>query len=117
MVEEARTASLIGKKPGASFKPSRPSARSSWTVSRKPSRKEAMEAKLSRQSVGLPASRATRKSPRKSGAIGNQLIIGQRGAALRIGTTGSLGDGFKETSIFVTWPYSSRHDRIRALAS
>src|SRR5258707_14509396 len=99
MVEEARTASLMGKKPGASFTPSRPSARSSWTVSRKPSRKEAREAKRSRHSVGLGVSRAARKSLRKSGAIGNQVIMGQRGAALRIGTTGSVGDGSKEASI------------------
>src|SRR6266436_3033182 len=102
MVEEARMASLIGKKPGASFKPSRLNARSSCIVSRNPSRKEAREAKFSRQSVGLGASRAARKSPRKSGVIGNQLIVGQRGVALRVATTGSLSDGFKETSIFVT---------------
>jgi hypothetical protein len=37
IVEEARTASRIGKKPGASFNPSRLRARSSCTVSKNPS--------------------------------------------------------------------------------
>ena len=55
-------ASRTGKKPGASFKPNRPNARSSWTVSRNPSRQAAREAKLSRHSVGLARSSAARKS-------------------------------------------------------
>ena len=83
-------ASRIGKKPAASLNPNRLNARSSWTVSKNPSRYAAREAKFSRQSSGLAQVSAARKSPRKSRAFGSQLIIGQRGAVVCIGTTGSV---------------------------
>ena len=54
---------------------SRSSALPSWSVSRKPSRYWARDVSFSRQSSGLVDFRAARRSPPKSGAIGNQFIF------------------------------------------
>jgi hypothetical protein len=57
----------------------------------------------------LGPSSVARKSPRKSGATGSQLIIGERGAMVCIGATESSGMDYA--------PCSSRHERISGPAA
>ena len=56
-------------------KVNRSSALPSWSVSRKPSRYWARDVSFSRQSSEFVDFRAARRSPPKSGAIGNQFIF------------------------------------------